>query len=253
MPILENKRIFLFATGDEKINGRLEVLIEAYFHNSTIFKAVDGIDAQFKIENVIPHVVIISYDIPRLNAVGLTTKLINKKERVAVIILAHSDISQDFVDEIVTGQVQFLTSIENEKKFISHVNRALNWVSNQEESLYHIRFVGEGETLIKNGESGNCVYIVRSGRLKASKLVNGKEVVLGYVEPGEFVGEMAYINGEARSADVVSLEETELIEIPADALDAILYSKPAWSKGLMRTLSRRLKSSNLKQTPDEVE
>ena len=253
MPILENKRIFLFATGDEELNTQLEELIQNQFHNSTVFKAMDGIDAQFKIENVIPHVVIISYDIPRLNAIGLTTKLINKKERVAVIILAHKEISQDFVDEVVTGQVQFLTSIENKKIFLSHVNRALNWVANQEESLYHIRFVSEGESLIQDGESGNSVYIVRAGRLKASKMVNGKEVILGYIEPGEFVGEMAYINGEARSADVVSLMETELIEIPSDALDSILYSKPAWSKGLMRTLSRRLKSSNLKQSTDEIE
>ncbi|MBL7688606.1 MAG: Crp/Fnr family transcriptional regulator, partial [Bdellovibrionaceae bacterium] len=60
----------------------------------------------------------------------------------------------------------------------------------------------------------------------------------------EFVGEMAHINQEPRSASVKALEDCELIEIPNGSLDLVLFSKPAWAQALMRTLSRRLKRIN---------
>jgi CRP-like cAMP-binding protein len=144
------------------------------------------------------------------------------------------------------GLMQFLTNATNSQLFTQQVNRSLNWLSYREESLYHLRFLAADQVLLKDGEEGKFVYILRSGRLKAIKTVEGKEVALGFVEPGEFVGEMAYINGEPRSADVVSMTDCELIEIPSGCLDSVLFSKPAWSKSLMKTLSKRLKQSNLK-------
>ncbi|MCB0415661.1 MAG: Crp/Fnr family transcriptional regulator, partial [Bdellovibrionales bacterium] len=56
--------------------------------------------------------------------------------------------------------------------------------------------------------------------------------------------EMAYINGEPRSADVVALSDCELIEFGVDRLDSLLFKKPSWSKALMKTLSKRLKRAN---------
>ena len=247
MTALENKRIFLVATGSEKLNGVLENVLNLHYKNLSVYMAADGIDAQFKIENVVPHVVIISSKIPKVNAVSLTEKFLNRKERMAIIILAPEEDKENFMDEVVTGQVQYLTNVNNSSLLVNHVSRSLNWVAHSEEALYRIRFLPPEEVLIKDGEEGKFVYIVRSGRLKACKQQEGKEVILGYIEAGEFVGEMAYINGELRSADVVSLVDTELIEIPSHSLDSVLFSKPSWSKALMKTLSKRLKVSNLKQ------
>jgi CRP-like cAMP-binding protein len=98
--------------------------------------------------------------------------------------------------------------------------------------------------LLRDGDSADSVFLVKSGRLKAFKNEGPNEVVLGYINAGEFVGEMAYIHGEARSANVVSLTECELIEIPNDCLDSVLFSKPAWAKALVKTLSSRLKQAN---------
>jgi hypothetical protein len=57
-------------------------------------------------------------------------------------------------------------------------------------------------------------------------------------------GEMAYINGEPRAANVIAEGPSELIEIPFERLDHVLFQKPMWSKALMRTLSKRLKNAN---------
>ncbi len=250
MAVLEDKRIFIIATGNDKLNQALEGILGKNIKNINVYTATDGIDAQFKIDNVAPHVVIISSQIEKVNAVTLTKKLIARKERMAIIILSPEENTDNFMDEVVTGQVQYLTNVHNSNLFIRHVTRSMNWVSQTEDSLYRIKFLSADQTLIKDGEEGKSVYIVRSGRLKASKIQDGNEIILGYIEVGEFVGEMAYINGELRSADVVSLTNSELIEIPSHSLDSVLFSKPSWSKALMKTLSKRLKVSNSKQTSE---
>ncbi|MES2965558.1 MAG: cyclic nucleotide-binding domain-containing protein [Bdellovibrionota bacterium] len=243
----EAKKIILIATPNPTQNAKLERLVHEHFRGVTTYVALDGRDALFKAENVAPTVAIIDYEIPKVDAVTLTTKLIARKDRMSVLILSPEVDREHFIDEVVTGQVQFLSSATNTRLLVSHVNRALNWTSHEDKSIYHARYLADNEVLLRDGEEGEFVYLVKSGRLKAFKLVDGKEIVLGYVEPGEFVGEMAYINGEPRSANVSTITDCELIEIPSGSLDSVLFSKPAWSKALVRTLSKRLKNLNQRQ------
>jgi len=253
MPDLENKRIFLIATSNIELNGQLEDAIKAHVSNSTIFTATDGVEALRKSENVPPHVVIIDSHIPKISGVELTKKILDRKDRMAVIILSPSVDEQLFMDEVVTGQVQFLSGTGKVSVFNNLVTRSLNWVSHEDKSIYHLRFLSPDDQLIKEGEAADYVYILKSGELKAYKNEGQDEVFLGKILPGEFVGEMAYINGESRSANVKSLTNCELIEIPSASLDAVLFSRPAWSKALLKTLSKRLKTSIDEKGPKAAE
>ncbi|MGZ3744096.1 MAG: cyclic nucleotide-binding domain-containing protein [Pseudobdellovibrionaceae bacterium] len=248
MAELENKKFFLIATSNPELNTQLEEIIKSHVQNATVFTAVDGVEAIFKCQNVPPHVVVIDSQISKISAVDLTYKLLNRKDRAAVIILAPVADEDRFIDEVVTGQVQYLSGTGQVKILINHITRALNWVAHEDKSIYHLRFLSPNEHLIKEGDKADFVYILKSGELKAYKTENGKEVLLGMIYPGEFVGEMAYINGEARSANVMSITDCELIEIPSASLDAVLFSKPSWSKALLKTLSKRLKNSNEEKT-----
>lgn len=249
MADLENKRIFLVATESPELNNQLEEAIKSHVHGATVFTANDGLEAMFKSENVPPHVVIVDFHIPKLSAVDLTHKILLRRDRTSVIILSPSVDEGLFIDEVVTGQVQFLSGTGKLQVFNNLVTRALNWVAHEDKSLYHLRFLTPQEHLIREGDKADFVYILKAGELKAYKNDGDKEVFLGTIHPGEFVGEMAYINGEARSANVVSLTNCELIEIPSVSLDAVLFSKPAWSKALLKTLSKRLKNSNEEKVP----
>lgn len=253
MPELENKRIFLVATSNPELNSQLEDAIKAHVQNATVFTAIDGVEALRKCENVPPHVVVVDFQIPKMNAVDLTYKILARKDRAAVIILSPSVDEHIFMDEVVTGQVQFLSGTGKVTVFNNLVTRALNWVSHEAKTTYHLRFLSPNEKLITEGEAPDFVYILKSGELKAYKHDGQDEVLLGKIQPGEFVGEMAYINGEARSANVMSLTDCELIEIPSASLDAVLFSKPVWSKALLKTLSKRLKNSNDEKGPKTFE
>lgn len=244
MADLENKKVFLITSNNTNDVQSVEEIIKTHFQNSTVFSAVDGTEALFKSENVPPHVVLIDANIQKMNAFDLAEKLLHRKDRIAVIIIADRLDKEHFVNEVVTGQMQFLERPVNEKQLARAITRALNWSSFGENSNYHLRFLDENELVIKFGEKGDSVYLVKSGKLKAFREENGQEILLGYIQTGEFVGEMSYINGEPRSASVVSITPCELIEIPNHYFDIVLFTKPAWSKALVKTLSQRLRNSN---------
>lgn len=244
MAELEGKRVFLIASNKpEEAQGLVET-VEKHIRGATVFTASDGTEVLFKADNVTPHVVILDSDLAKMSAFDVAEKLLEHKERIAIIIVAPLPEGERFVDEVVTGQVHLLTRPTDQKTFLRHLTRALNWITNGDLKGYRLRFLSENELLLREGDKAESVYLVKSGRLKASKQDGAEEVLLGYINPGEFVGEMAYIHGDARSANVVSLTDCELIEIPNDCLDSVLFSKPAWSKALVKTLSSRLKKAN---------
>ncbi|MBV2169949.1 MAG: cyclic nucleotide-binding domain-containing protein [Bdellovibrio sp.] len=244
MAELESKRVFLIASSKSDEAASMAKIVENHVLGATIFTASDGMETLFKSENVPPHVVILDSDIQKVAALDIAEKLIRKKEKIAVIIVSPLPDTEHFVDEVVTGQVHFLTRPTDQKTFLEHLTRAMNWIAHGDISGYRLRFLTANELLMRAGEKANSVFLVKRGLLKAYKQEGEMEVLLGEIKPGEFVGEMAYINGETRSANVMSLTECELIEIPNDCLDKVLFSKPAWSKALVKTLSTRLKHSN---------
>ncbi|MBX9767522.1 MAG: cyclic nucleotide-binding domain-containing protein [Bdellovibrionales bacterium] len=243
------KRRFLVASVDAEVRNQLEKFIASKISNVQVFSASDGSDALSKMQNLPPHVLICEQDLPKISGLKLAEEVINDPtlKEIAVIILGEVPETEVFVDHIVTGQVQFVDPAASATLMGKALIRAMNFVASTYVKEFNLRFLAPGEILIKAGDLAESVFIVRRGRLsawKSGETSNTGSKPLGYIEKGEFVGEMAYISGEARSADVLCEDECELIEIPVDLLDNILFQKPSWSKALMVTLSRRIKKAN---------
>lgn len=241
---LEEKRVFLVASPDPERQTQFGFYIQKHIANSTVFYTGDGHEATLKLENAPPDVLITDYVLPRLTGIDLVDHVLKnqKYSDVQCIIASRLPDTEHFVDEVVTGRVQFYIDDKNEMRFASCVNRALNRLTNTNNSDYRLVFLSSGDQLIKEGEPGNSVFIVKKGSLEAFR----NEKLLGEIEPGEFVGEMSHINHEPRNATVFATSDCELIEIPFDTLDYVLFSKPSWAKALAATLSKRLKRSNEK-------
>ena len=245
-PNLEAKRIFLIASGDESLVEICREHIKKHITNATIFIANDGAEALFKAENVLPHVAIIDPRLNKIDGFTVASHMIKMSEEHTVSIILISDIpsNDQFVNEVVTRQVQFLVNYTNEILFSHCLSRALNRISLDEDSVYKLRFLAPGEVLFNQGEGQKSIFFVVKGSLEVIQNSNDKNTVLGQVAKSEFVGEMAYFNNEVRSATVKALSDCELIEIPKDVVDMLLFSKPVWAKALVETLSRRLKRTN---------
>src|SRR6185369_8012920 len=59
-----------------------------------------------------------------------------------------------------------------------------------------------GETLFKEGDAADGLYLLRSGSVTVSRLLGGRDVVLSYVAAGNYIGEMALLNDAPRMATV---------------------------------------------------
>ena len=68
--------------------------------------------------------------------------------------------------------------------------------------------------IILEEEYGDLVFVVQSGTIKITRVNDeGKEVILALLGPGEIFGELAILDGEARSANALAQENCELIAI----------------------------------------
>lgn len=106
--------------------------------------------------------------------------------------------------------------------------------------------VKKGEIIISEGEVGDCLYIIRRGRVKIIADVKDADepVVLSFLGSGDYFGEMALITGEPRSATVVAEQDCSLYEVKKKHFDNLVMNNPAISLSLTHMLSQRLNLSN---------
>ncbi|MDQ6628870.1 MAG: Crp/Fnr family transcriptional regulator [Pseudomonadota bacterium] len=95
--------------------------------------------------------------------------------------------------------------------------------------------------LINEGDVGDSLFIVLSGRLRAyASSVDGRDVVLGDYGPGEYVGELA-LDGGLRSASVKTLEATSCRVVQGAELRGFLSEHPDFAVHLSEKLTRMVR------------
>jgi len=99
-----------------------------------------------------------------------------------------------------------------------------------------LRVYGRGETVVRQGEEGDSLFIDLSGNLEVS--VDGQTV--GSLSGGDFFGEMSLLTGEKRRATVTAVDEVRLVEISKEAIGPIIRSSPSVLNGLTAALKNRL-------------
>ncbi len=83
-----------------------------------------------------------------------------------------------------------------------------------------------GETVIRAGDPGSSMFVVHNGRVSVQINENGKLRTVATLNEGDFFGEMALFTGEPRTANVVALEETEVLEIGHKAMKQVFETNP---------------------------
>jgi CRP-like cAMP-binding protein len=111
------------------------------------------------------------------------------------------------------------------------------------------REVGPGERVVQQGDPGDALFVVASGKLHVERQVDGRSVLLARLTEGDFFGEMALLSGEPRMASVVADEGAELLEIRADALTALCRAHPHVAESLTRFYRRRLLANAMMTSP----
>lgn len=108
-----------------------------------------------------------------------------------------------------------------------------------------VRLHPANQTIMLQNDWGNGVYFVLEGWVKIRTFnLEGKEVTLNILGPGELFGEMAALDENPRSTDVIALTETQVAILEAKKFIRFLESDPLVGVRLAQLMSRRLRQIN---------
>ena len=106
-----------------------------------------------------------------------------------------------------------------------------------------------GATIFQEGDQGDCMFAIKRGRVAI--LVGGETVdTLG---DEELFGEMALLEHATRTATVITLEETELVEIDKAQFYILVRQNPHFALQLMQLLSERLRNADTRYLRSRTE
>jgi len=108
------------------------------------------------------------------------------------------------------------------------------------------RILKKGEILFREGDTSECMYVIKSGKLAIMKTKGAGEIMLAELGPGDMLGEMAFFDNKPRSAGAKAVADTTVIELPFKALNAQFKTFPEWLKAIMRTVNNHLRNANQK-------
>jgi CRP-like cAMP-binding protein len=103
-----------------------------------------------------------------------------------------------------------------------------------------------GTAIVRRDEPGDSMFIVREGAVQVPVVdETGQTRLTAFLGPGDFFGEMALLTGEPRAADVIADGEIPVrcLQLPKDAVEALLFDKPRVARFLTEIVGRRLLES----------
>ena len=122
-----------------------------------------------------------------------------------------------------------------------------------EPTLSKILSIGAKKTFMKESvilmeeDAGSAFFVIISGKVKVSRAgTDEKEVILSILSESDFFGEMALIDGQNRSANVIAIEDTELFIIQRNDFLTLLKDHFEICMALMQELTKRLRGADMK-------
>lgn len=105
-------------------------------------------------------------------------------------------------------------------------------------TLCHWQTVAGKTPVFTRASAGNEVYFLLSGQVRITTYShNGREVSFRDYGPGEQFGDLSAIDGQQRSADVIALQDSQLISIGSSDFLALLAHEPALALAMMQHLT----------------
>ncbi|MCL2007843.1 MAG: cyclic nucleotide-binding domain-containing protein [Treponema sp.] len=102
------------------------------------------------------------------------------------------------------------------------------------------RSYAKNSMLFAEGEPGNELFIIQSGSVTISKVVNNNEVLLAVLKPGDILGEMAMLESKPRTASAVAYEDCKVMVINRANFELMIKTQPQLISKLTSLLADRI-------------
>ena len=108
-----------------------------------------------------------------------------------------------------------------------------------------VRRYTSGTTIFREGDRGDSLHVVIEGSVRVTVVsAGGAEVTVALLGPGEFVGDLALLDGLPRSANAVAAEPTKTLVVTRDDFRRWLTDRPKASLALLEALSQRVRRTD---------
>ena len=106
--------------------------------------------------------------------------------------------------------------------------------------------LNKGDVLFTQGEIGDKLYLIESGKIKLGQTApDGRESLIAVLGAGEMLGELSLFDPGPRTATAVAVTKTKVLWMGHEALLPWLVGRPDVSVALLRSLARRLRRTNV--------
>ena len=103
------------------------------------------------------------------------------------------------------------------------------------------REYGDGETIVGQGESGDCLYVIQDGEVEVVQERDGQEVRLALLKESDFFGEGSLFDREKRSATVRALGRVRVLTVDKKTLLRRIQEDPTLAYRIIETMSQRIR------------
>lgn len=105
------------------------------------------------------------------------------------------------------------------------------------------RLYTDGEVIIKQGTTGDCLYVIQEGRVEVVDESCGKETKVAELGDKEFFGEMGLFEKDVRSCTVRAMGDTKILTIDRQNFYTTIQKDPSLAFRLLENMSHRLRQT----------
>lgn len=105
--------------------------------------------------------------------------------------------------------------------------------------------INPGDLIFREGDEGDKMYIIQSGNIRLSKIIEGKEHELAVLGKGDFFGEMAIVTNEKRTATATALNKTSLLAFDRQGFLSLINKNGKIALNIIEKLCRRLQKIHI--------
>lgn len=103
------------------------------------------------------------------------------------------------------------------------------------------RVIDDGQTIIQQGDTGDCMFVVQEGLVEVVVNQDGSERVMAILGPGEFFGEMALFDRAVRMATVRALGQARVLTVDKRNLMRRIHEDPSLVYRMLLEMSQRIR------------
>jgi CRP-like cAMP-binding protein/CheY-like chemotaxis protein len=262
-----SKKVLIIEDNDDIRENVIEILELAGYVVAAAANGKAGVELAFA---DVPDIILCDIMMPELDGYGVLYLLSKRPETMAVPFIFLTAKAEHFdrrkgmemgADDYLTkpfDDMELLSAIEsrlkkknNQQEFYSKSLDRLNSIVSQKGGLDELKKVinerksrafKKGQVIYYDGDKGNGLYLVITGKIKTIKLAeDGRELMTGIYSSEDYLGINAMLSNETHSDTATALEDSLLCLIPKEQMEQLLNMYPEVAREFIKLLANDIR------------